>query len=117
MNLYEIRLDIPDELELTWLAEQCEKRTEKSPRFMRAVSEACRNELEQRQNGNHGTLIVPWLLDDDEKYYQEACEFACRIQLITNKHRQLTLRNMLGAIQEILFHQVDQRAIEMRVLN
>ena len=118
MNLYKIKLHLPHELDLNWLADQCDKWTAQSPIFMQAVSAACREELVQRQNGSHAKLVVPWILDDQD-HYLAACRLVAIAMISANAHSQLTLRDLLGALLDVLFNQLDQgiaAEIEDRVL-
>ena len=119
MELYKIKLHLPHEADLNWLAEQCEKWADKSPTFMQSVSGACREELVQRQNGEHADLVVPWILENQD-HYLAACRLVAIAMISANAHSQLTLRDLLGALLNVLFNQLDQgiaAEVEDRVLN
>ena len=119
MNLYKIKLHLPHEADLNWLAEQCDKWAWQSPAFMQAVSTACREELLQRQNGDHAKLVVPWILDDQD-HYLAACRLIAVAMISANAHSQLTLRDLLSTLLNVLFNQMNQgiaAELEDRVLN
>ena len=98
VKMYQVFLEFNCVEDLEWIAEQCEKKEEQSPVFMSTVGGACREEIKLRSDGKHA--------------------FGLSVQNCTNLQDTRMLRNLMGAITDVLYKQLDQgigAALEERV--